>query len=143
MPLGASFDDYLAAQIEQDPTLEEELQLGATELELGIQLTKLREYRGLTQRALEELSGIKQPMIARIERAGQDPTVPTLLKLLRALGGSMHISAAGDVSVRPAELDRATSEGRTGMQGRTWVASASEAVSATDVEELVPFSAEP
>ena len=39
---------------------------------MAVAVAKLRESLGMTQRALAEACGIKQPMIARLERAGQD-----------------------------------------------------------------------
>lgn len=103
MPRGQTFNAYLEEQLALDPGLEEQLEQGAIELELGIALTRLREKRGYTQRVLAERCGFKQPMIARIERAGQNPSVPTMLKILRALNGSLHIGADGSVTARPME----------------------------------------
>lgn len=103
MPRGQTFNAYLEEQLALDPRLEEQLKQGAIELELGIALTRLREKRGYTQRELAERCDFKQPMIARIERAGQNPSVPTMLKILRALNGSLHIGADGRVTARPME----------------------------------------
>lgn len=45
----------------------------------------LRKKRGITQQQLSELSGIKQPMIARIESGKSDPQLSTIIKILDCL----------------------------------------------------------
>lgn len=52
---------------------------------------KAREEKKLTQRKLSELSGISQPVIARIERRVNAPTVETLMKLLFAMGYTLKV----------------------------------------------------
>jgi len=54
-----------------------------------IELTKARNERGLTQRALEELSGVKQPIIARMEKGTTSPQLDTVLKVLASLGKTL------------------------------------------------------
>jgi predicted transcriptional regulator len=65
------------------------------EIELKVQIVgeimKARMAKSLTQRALEELCGIKQPMIARIEGGDTDPQLSTIIKLLRPLGKKLAI----------------------------------------------------
>ncbi len=58
-----------------------------------------RKDIGITQAELEQITGIKQPMIARLENNGNDPQLSTILKLLRPLGmtlGVVPISAPGN-----------------------------------------------
>ena len=45
----------------------------------------------MTQKALEKLCGIKQPMLARIERGETDPRLGTVLKILRPLGKTLAV----------------------------------------------------
>ena len=54
-------------------------------------LADLRNEHKITQKQLEELSGIKQPMIARIENGDTMPRVDTLLKLLEPMGLTLKI----------------------------------------------------
>ena len=49
------------------------------------------EYRGISQRKLEELSGVKQPVIARMENGTNSPQLDTVLKVLAALGKTLYI----------------------------------------------------
>jgi transcriptional regulator with XRE-family HTH domain len=57
-----------------------------TTKEMAGRLRKLRERRGLTQKALAEQAGISPGYLARLERALQDPRLSVLEKLARALG---------------------------------------------------------
>jgi transcriptional regulator with XRE-family HTH domain len=50
-----------------------------------------RRRAGLSQRALGERAGKAQSEIARIERGRQDPTLTTLIRLVRAAGYDLKI----------------------------------------------------
>ena len=55
------------------------------------ELIKARKAKGLSQRELEELSGVKQPIIARMENGTTTPNLSTLLKVLAPLGKTLYI----------------------------------------------------
>lgn len=55
------------------------------------ELIKARQARGLTQRKLEELSGVKQPVIARMEKDTTNPQLDTVIKLLAPLGKTLAV----------------------------------------------------
>ena len=55
------------------------------------ELIKARQEKGLSQKKLEELSGVKQPVIARMERGDTDPQLKTVLRLLAPLGKTLKI----------------------------------------------------
>ena len=61
------------------------------------ELTKARKDKGLSQRELEELSGVKQPVIARMENGSTTPNLSTVLKVLASLGKTLYI---GDLKQR-------------------------------------------
>ena len=50
---------------------------------------KARNEKGITQRRLEELSGVRQPIIARIEKGNISPQIGTLIKMLAPLGKTL------------------------------------------------------
>ena len=50
------------------------------------ELVKARKERGLSQKQLEELTGVKQPVIARMENGSTTPNLSTILKVLAPLG---------------------------------------------------------
>ena len=55
------------------------------------ELTKARKEKGISQRELEELSGVKQPVIARMENGSTTPNLSTVLKVLAPLGKTLYI----------------------------------------------------
>ena len=55
------------------------------------ELMKARKERGLSQRELEALSGVKQPVIARMENGSTVPNLNTILKVLAPLGKTLYI----------------------------------------------------
>lgn len=55
-------------------------------------MIEAREEKGLSQRDLAELSGVKQPAIARLESMKSTPQIDTLLKILAPLGYTLSIT---------------------------------------------------
>lgn len=55
------------------------------------ELIKARQEQGISQKKLEELSGVKQPIIARMEKGSTNPQLSTLLKVLAPLGKTLAI----------------------------------------------------
>lgn len=50
-----------------------------------------RQELQLTQKKLEALSGIKQPMIAKIENGNVNPSLDNLLRLLASMGKTIKV----------------------------------------------------
>ena len=59
------------------------------------ELIKARQEKGISQKQLEELSGVKQPVIARMEKGYTSPQLDTILKLLLPLGKTLAIAPLG------------------------------------------------
>ena len=55
------------------------------------EMVKARQEKGISQKKLEELSGVKQPVIARMETGKTSPQLDTVLKVLFALGKTLAI----------------------------------------------------
>lgn len=55
-------------------------------------LAVARKKKGLSQRDLEKLSGVSQPVIARMEKGDVNTKIDTIMKILIALGGELTIS---------------------------------------------------
>ena len=55
------------------------------------ELIKARQERGLSQKKVEELSGVQQPVIARMEKGQTSPQLDTILKVLAPLGKTLAI----------------------------------------------------
>lgn len=54
-------------------------------------LIEAREQKGLSQKELAELAGVKQPAIARLESMKATPQIDTLFKVLKPLGYTLAI----------------------------------------------------
>ncbi len=54
-------------------------------------IVQARQEQGISQRQLEDMSGIKQPQIARMERGDANPTLDTMLKVLASLGKTLAV----------------------------------------------------
>ena len=61
------------------------------EVSLIGKIIEAREAKGLSQRELAELSGVKQPAIARMESMKTTPQIDTLIKVLMPLGYTLAI----------------------------------------------------
>lgn len=55
------------------------------------ELIKARQEKGISQKKLEELSGVKQPVIARMEKGATSPQIDTVLKVLVPLGKTLAV----------------------------------------------------
>jgi len=55
------------------------------------ELIRARQEKGISQKKLEELSGVKQPVIARMEKGSTDPQLNTVLKVLAPLGKTLAV----------------------------------------------------
>ena len=66
----------------------DEIQL---KIELVGKLIEAREQKGISQKQLAEMSGLKQPAIARLERMQTTPQIDTLFKVLKPLGYTLAI----------------------------------------------------
>jgi len=55
------------------------------------ELIKARQEKGLSQKKLGELSGVKQPVIARMEKGITSPQLDTILKVLAPLGKTLAV----------------------------------------------------
>lgn len=85
-PLGNSWEKYKETLLTPEERAEISLKVA-----LVSELIEARQKGGLTQKQLEEASGVKQPVIARLERGTTDPQLSTVLKLLKPLGKTLAI----------------------------------------------------
>lgn len=68
-------------------------EIAASNLRVALigELIKARQEKGISQKKLEELSGVKQPIIARMEKGATSPQIDTILKVLAPLGKTLAI----------------------------------------------------
>jgi len=84
-------------------------EIAASDLRVSImaELANARNNKGLSQRDLEELSGVKQPIISRMEAGVTSPQLDTVIKVLAPLGKTLYV---GDINVRTAHGTSMVSE---------------------------------
>lgn len=69
----------------------EELAINDLRVAIIGELIKARQKNHISQKQLEELSGVKQPVIARMENGSTDPQIETVLKVLAPLGMTLAV----------------------------------------------------
>jgi len=69
----------------------EEIAAGDLRVAMMLELSNARKERGISQKKLEEMSGVKQPVIARMEKGSTSPQLDTVLKVLAPLGKTLYI----------------------------------------------------
>lgn len=93
--MGTKFSDWLAERETAETPGEAELRRRfAAAIVLGLQFRDARVARGLTQRELADLSGVRQADISRIERGAGNPTESTLQRLAAALDRRLELVPA-------------------------------------------------
>lgn len=84
---------YIDEQVKKNPKFAEDLSNADRDVAIAVELAKLRELRGLSQTEVAQLTGMKQPQIARLESGAYLPQIGTLRKLLGVLGGKLELGA--------------------------------------------------
>lgn len=84
--IGRSWDE-----IEKDFFTPEEIAESNLRVAIIGELIKARQEKGISQKKLEELSGVKQPIIARMEKGITNPQIDTIIKLLTPLGKTLAV----------------------------------------------------
>ena len=83
-----TFSDYINDETRVSPAERERIQF---EISLIGKMIEARKEKGLSQRELAEISGVKQPAIARLENMKATPQIDTLFKVLHPLGYTIEI----------------------------------------------------
>ena len=84
-PIGHTWDEVRKELFTPQEIAESDLRVAI----IG-ELIKARREQGITQKQLEELSGVRQPVIARMEK-GSNPQLDTVLKVLAPLGKTLSV----------------------------------------------------
>lgn len=85
-PIGDSWDDFEKKIFTPEEIAESDLRVA-----LISELIDARNEKGISQRELEQLSGVSQPVIARMEKGTTVPKLDTIMKVLAALGKTLAI----------------------------------------------------
>lgn len=82
-------------ELERELYTPEEIEMNNLQAKLLCAIIDARQERGVSQRELEAMSGVKQSQIARLESGAASPTLDTLFKLLKPLGKTLTIVPIG------------------------------------------------
>jgi predicted transcriptional regulator len=78
-------------EVEKELFTESEIRESNLRVAIISELIKARNEKHISQRELEKLSGVRQPIISRIEAGGTIPQLDTILKLLAPLGKTLAL----------------------------------------------------
>jgi transcriptional regulator with XRE-family HTH domain len=98
-----SFDEWLQRSLVEDPDLAERVKKRLAEMRIEQDLVALRQSRGLSQAQLGRMLGISQPAVARMETAGGNLEIRTLVRAAEVLEARLEvrlISVSGRSRVR-------------------------------------------
>jgi DNA-binding XRE family transcriptional regulator len=85
-PIGSDWDELRKELLSPEERAEIKIKVAL----LG-EIIKARKSKSLTQRKLEEVTGVRQPVIARLENGSADPRISTIVKLLYPLGKTIAV----------------------------------------------------
>lgn len=110
-------DDLLASELEDEGFRAEWGRLAIARV-VAAKVIAYRSERGLSQRALAERLGLKQPQVARLESGQTHPSIETLMRLSAQFGFELTINIApasrSPKQVTAAVRDRANAEIQSG-----------------------------
>jgi ribosome-binding protein aMBF1 (putative translation factor) len=97
-----TYEDTLTSWDDLEKKLFTPEERAASELRVSmmIEIAKARAAKGLSQRKLEEMSGVKQPVIARMEKGNTNPQLSSVLKVLAPLGKTLRIVDIPETKVK-------------------------------------------
>jgi len=98
--MATRWSNYYARQLHDQETrelVEKEL----ASLNVGIQIARLREQRGLTQTQLAARAGMSAPKISVLECSPKDAKLSTLIRIARALGLGLRVEFIPEKSREP------------------------------------------
>ena len=84
--VGSNWKDVRAELFSKEEILESDMRVA-----IMSELIEARNEKGISQKKLEEMSGVSQPVIARMETGKTSPQLDTVLKVLASLGKTLVV----------------------------------------------------
>jgi predicted transcriptional regulator len=84
------------SDVEQELFTAEEIRESKLRVAIISELIKARNEKNISQRELEQLSGVKQPVISRMEAGETSPQLDTVLRVLAPLGKTLAVVPLGE-----------------------------------------------
>jgi DNA-binding XRE family transcriptional regulator len=94
--IGGSWTEHKAEMLEKELVTEEELSASRLRASIMGELIKARNEQKISQRKLEELTGIRKSTITRMENGQSSPTIDTVLRALAPLGKTLAVVSNSD-----------------------------------------------
>jgi predicted transcriptional regulator len=79
------------SEVRKELYTEDEIRESDLRVAIISELIRARNDNKISQRELEDLSGVKQPVISRLEAGNTNPQLDTVLKLLAPLGKTLAV----------------------------------------------------
>jgi DNA-binding XRE family transcriptional regulator len=89
--LGSTWEEHKAEMLTKGLVTEEELAESKVRVAIIGELIQARNEKRISQRQLEELTGVRKSTIARMETGQNSPTIDTLIKILVPLGKKLAV----------------------------------------------------
>jgi DNA-binding XRE family transcriptional regulator len=89
--LGGTWAELKKELVNNGSLSEEDIRESDMRAAIMTELIKARNEKGISQQDLESLSGVKRPVISRMETGKTSPQINTLLKVLAPLGKTLYI----------------------------------------------------
>jgi DNA-binding XRE family transcriptional regulator len=90
--VGGTWEDLENELLEAGSLTREEIAESHARVAIMGELIKARNEKKISQRKVEELTGVRKTTINRIENGQNSPTVDTLLKVLAPLGKTLVVA---------------------------------------------------
>ncbi|EJB3066848.1 helix-turn-helix transcriptional regulator [Escherichia coli] len=84
----STYRDLLA---KESPEMQARVAERVEEACIRIALSALRDELNISQTEMATMMGVKQPSVARMEQADNDPRLSTLKRYVKALGGELSL----------------------------------------------------
>ena len=82
---------YRELLAKESPEMQSRVADRVEEASIRIALSALRDELNISQTEMATMMGVKQPSVARMEQADNDPRLSTLKRYVKALGGELSL----------------------------------------------------
>ncbi|MDR0854269.1 MAG: helix-turn-helix domain-containing protein [Clostridiales Family XIII bacterium] len=89
--IGGTFEEFEAEMLSNRLITQAEIDASEARVAILNELIKARNEGKISQRKLEEMSGVRQPVIARMESGKSSPALDTVLRVLAPLGKTLAV----------------------------------------------------
>ena len=89
--LFTTWEDHEKELLEKGLITNDEIRESELRVALMVEIIKARKEQNITQQQLEKLSGVRQPVIARMENMASTPKLDTVMKVLAPLGKTLAV----------------------------------------------------